>query len=147
GHGRGDVGDVPDLGREVVGHRVDGVREVLPGAGDAGHDGLTAEPSFGADLAGDARDLRGEAAELVFLRVDRFLQLQDLAADVACAPLRSFALGHGRRDLGDVADLGREVAGHQVHVLGQVLPDPADLAHFRLAAELAVGADLARHAR
>ena len=36
---------------------------------------------------------------------------------------------------------------HRVDALGQVLPHAGDLAHLRLAAELAVGADLARDAR
>ena len=39
---------------------VDRVGEVLPRAGDARHLGLTAELPFGADLARDARDFRGE---------------------------------------------------------------------------------------
>ena len=42
-------------------HRVDAVGQVLPGAGDAGHLGLAAEPALGADLARDARHLAGEA--------------------------------------------------------------------------------------
>ena len=41
---------------------------------------LTAELPFRADLARHARDLRGERAELIDHRVDRVLQLQDLAA-------------------------------------------------------------------
>jgi hypothetical protein len=36
---------------------------------------------------------------------------------------------------------------HRVHAFGQVLPHAGHLAHLRLAAELAVGADLAGHAR
>jgi len=31
---------------------LDVVGQILPGAGDAGHLGLAAEPAFGADLAG-----------------------------------------------------------------------------------------------
>ena len=37
--------------------------------------------------------------------------------------------------------------GHRVHVVGEVLPRAGDAPHLRLAAELALGADLARHAR
>ena len=48
---------------------------------------------------------------------------------------------------GDVAHLRGEVAGERVDVVGQVLPDAGDALHARLAAELAVGADLARDAR
>ena len=40
---------------------VDVVGQVLPGAGDARHLRLAAEPALGADLARDARHLAGEA--------------------------------------------------------------------------------------
>ena len=50
-----------------------------PGAADALDLGLAAEPAFGADLARDARHLGGERGELVDHRVDRVLQLEDLA--------------------------------------------------------------------
>ena len=56
-------------------------------------------------------------------------------------------LGHGRGHVGDVAHLRGEVAGHEVDRVGQVLPGAGDALHVRLAAELAFGADLARHAR
>ena len=55
-------------------------------------------------------------------------------------------LGDGGRHVGDVAHLAGEVAGHQVHVVGEVLPGAGDAAHLRLAAELAFGADFAGHA-
>ena len=56
-----DLGDAAHLGREVGGHEVHVVGEVLPGAGDALHLGLAAQLAFGADLARDAGDLGGEA--------------------------------------------------------------------------------------
>src|ERR671935_186565 len=77
-----DVGDVADLRGEVRRHEVDVVGQVLPGAGDAGHLGLTAELALGADLAGHPRHLRGEAVELVHHGVDGVLELQDLPPDV-----------------------------------------------------------------
>src|SRR6185312_2231576 len=141
------LGDVAHLRGQVVGHGVDRVGQVLPGAGHAGHDGLTAEAAFGADLAGDARDLAGEGAQLVHHGVDGFLELQDLAAHVGGDLLGEIARGHGDGDLSDVAHLGGEVAGHQVDVVGEVLPDAADLAHLGLATQPAFGADLAGHAR
>ena len=140
-------GDVAHLVGQVAAHRVDRVGQVLPGAGDAGHDRLAAELAFGADLARDARHFGGERAQLVDHRVDGLLQLQDLAAHVDGDLLRQVAAGDGDRDLGDVADLRRQVARHRVDAVGEVLPDAADLADLRLAAELAVGADLARDAR
>ena len=67
----------------LLGHEVDAVGEVLPGAGDALHVGLAAELALGADLAGDAGHLGGERAELVHHRVDGVLELEDLALHVA----------------------------------------------------------------
>src|SRR3989449_1774517 len=143
GHGRGDLADRPDLGREVAGELVDRVGQVLPRPADAADVGLAAELALGADLAGDAGHLAGEGVELVDHRVDRVLQLEDLAADVDGDLLAEVASRHGRRDVGDVADLAGQVAGELVDRVGQVLPRPADAADVGLAAELALGADLA----
>ena len=147
GDGGRHVGDVTDLRREVRRHRVHAVGQVLPGAGDALHIGLTAEPAFGAHFARDARHLAGEGVELVHHRIDGFLQLQDFAGHVHRDLLRQVAAGDRGRDVRDVADLRREVAGHEVHAVGQILPGAGDAGHGRLAAELAFGADLARDAR
>ena len=70
GDGRGHLGDVAHLARKVTGHEVHAVGEVLPRAGDAAHIGLAAELSFGAHLAGHARHLGGERAQLIHHRVD-----------------------------------------------------------------------------
>ena len=146
-HRRRHLGDVAHLGGQVGGQQVDVVGEVLPGAGDARHDGLTAELAFGADLARHARHLAREGAQLVDHRVEGFLEQQDLAAHVHGDLARQVAVGDGGGDLGDVAHLTRQVAGHGIDVVGQVLPGAGDAGHLRLAAELAFGADLARHAR
>src|SRR5207253_1408377 len=50
-------------------------------------------------------------------------------------------------DLGDTANLGREVGSHGVDIVGQILPGTGHALHFGLAAELAFGSDFARHAR
>ena len=60
-----DVGDVPHLVGEVVGHHVHVLGEPAPGAGDALDLGLTAEAALRADLVCDAGDLVGERGELV----------------------------------------------------------------------------------
>ncbi len=143
----GDLGDVTHLSRQIVRHEVDGVREVLPGAGDAAHVRLTAEPPLGADLASDARDLAGEGVQLIDHRVDGLLQLEDLAAHVHGDLPRQVAVGDRRGDLGDVAYLRRQVARHEVDVVRQILPGAGDTRNLRLPAELALGADLARDAR
>ena len=96
-----------------------------------------------ADLAGDAGDLAGEAVELVHHGVDGVLELQDLAAHLDGDLLREVAVRDRGRHLGDVAHLTGEVGRHHVDVVGEVRPGAGDAAHLRLAAELALRADLA----
>ena len=127
-------------------HRVDRVGEIFPGSGDAGHDRLDAKPAFGSDFARDARDFRSEGAQLFHHRVDGFFELQNFAADVDRDLARKVAIGHGDRDFRDVADLTREVGGHRVHVVGEVLPGAGNAGHVSLTAEFSFGADFARDA-
>src|SRR5207245_2064189 len=92
-----------------------------------------------------ATDFRGEGVQLVDHDIDGVLQLEDLALYFDGDLLGEIALLHGGGDVGDIAHLRRQVARHEVHVVGEVLPDTADAAHLRLAAELALGANLAGH--
>src|SRR5262249_21082853 len=147
GDGGGDVGDVADLRRQIAGHEVDAVGQVLPRAGDAGHLRLAAELPFRADLARDARHLPGERVQLALHRIAGRLALQNRAAHIHRDLARKVAAPHRGRHLGDVAHLGGEVAAHGVHRVGQILPGAGNARHDRLAAELALGADLACHAR
>src|SRR5262245_14180644 len=147
GDGGGHVGNVAHLAGEVRRHRVDVVGEILPSAGDAGHGGLSAQFPFGADFARDAAHFRGEPVQLVDHRVDGVLQLVNFTFDVDGDLSREVAAGDGGGDVGDVPDLTGEVRGHRVHRVGEVLPRAGDAGHDRLSAELALGADLARHAR
>ena len=142
-----DFGDVADLAGQVAGHRVDAVGEVLPGSGDARHHRLAAEPSLGAHLARDPRHLAGEGVQLIDHRVDRVLQLEDLAAHVDRDLAGKVASGDRRRHLGDVAHLAGQVGRHGIDAVGQVLPCPGDAGHLRLAAEPTLRADFAGHAR
>ena len=109
--------------------------------------GLAAELAFRADLARDAADFGRKRVELVDHRVDGVLQLENLSLDVHRDLARQVAARDGRRHARDVADLGREVRGHGVDRVGQVLPGAGDARHDGLPAELAVGADFARDAR
>ena len=143
GHGGGHLGDVADLGREVGGHRVHRVGEVLPRARHAGHRALSAELAVGAHFACHARDFRREGIELIDHRVDRVLQLQNLALGVGGDLPRKVSRGDGRSHFGDIADLGRKVRGHRVHRVGKVLPRAGHAGHFALAAEPPFGADFA----
>src|SRR5205823_5463761 len=126
---------------------VDIVGEVLPGAGDAGDLGLAAELALGADLARDAADLGGERVELIDHRVDRVLEREDLALDVDGDLAAEVAARDRGRDLGDVADLPTRRSCDLVDVVGEVLPGAGDAGDLGLAAELALGADLAGDAR
>src|SRR4029079_898972 len=128
-HGRRHLGDVPDLGGEVLRHRVDVVGQVLPGTRDTGDFRLATQLPFGADLTGHAGHFRGERAELVHHRVDRVLELEDFALHVDGDLLGEIALGHRGGDLGDVPDLGRQVARHRVDVVGEVLPRAGHALH------------------
>src|SRR5207248_834992 len=138
------LGDPAHLAGQVSGHAVDAISQVLPDPRHATHLRLTAELPLGADLAGDAGDLGGEAVELVDHRVDRVLELEDLPLDVDGDLLREFAVRFGCGDLGDLAHLVGEVSRHAVDVIGQVLPDPRHAAHDRLAPEPPLGAHFAR---
>ena len=111
--------DAAHLLGQVGGHDVHGVGQILPGAGDAGHLRLAAEQAFGADFARHAGDFRGKTVELIHHRVDGVFQLQNFALHVHGDLARKVAARHGRRHLGDVADLGGEVGGEQIDVVGQ----------------------------
>src|SRR5205814_2058132 len=59
---------------------------------------------------------------------------------------RQIAVGDGDGHIGDIADLAGQITGHRIHVVGQVFPGAGHATDFCLAAELAFGADLPRHA-
>src|SRR5207247_2020667 len=122
-------------------HEVDGVREILPRTGDAADVGLPAELSFRTDLTRDTSDFGGEGVKLIDHRVDGVLELEDLALDVDSDLLRQIAGGHGLGDLCDVADLARQVTGHEVDGVRQIFPGPCDAFDVGLPAELSFGAD------
>ncbi len=146
GHRRGHLGDGPHLVGEVGGQLVDVVGQVLPDAADFLGLRLAAELALDAHLAGHPGHFSGEGVELVDHGVDGVLQLEELALHVDRDLLAQVAVGHGGGHLGDVSHLAGQVAGHEVHVVGQVLPHPADLDGDRRGlTELALGADLAGH--
>ena len=148
GDGRGHVGDVADLAGEIGGHEVDVVGEILPGAGHARH----LRPGRRACLRCRPRaprgvTSRGEAVELIDHRVDGVLQLENLALHLD----------------GDLAATGRRLAtavvtsamlrtwpvrlvAIELTLSVRSFQVPATPCTCGLAAELAFGADLARHA-
>src|SRR6185436_2971602 len=138
-----NVGNIAHLGGEIAGHHVDALGEVLPNTAHVTDLSLAAELAFGADFTSDAGDFGGKGIELVDHRVDRFFQLKDLATHVDGDFFRQVTVGHGDGDVGNIAYLGSEIAGHDIDALGQVFPNPAHVTDLSLAAELAVGADFA----
>src|SRR5207248_910743 len=108
----GDLGDVADLAGQVAGHDVDVVGQVLPDSADTLYRRLSATRRSSAVLARDAGDFFGEGVQLVDHRVDGLLELEDLSADVDGDLLGEVAVLDCGRDLGDVADLAGQVAGH-----------------------------------
>ena len=134
--------DIPDLGRQVAAHHVDAVCQVLPSPSYPLNVRLPPESPFGANLPDNTCHLRSEGAQLIDHRIDRVLQLQDLALDIDGDLLRQIAVGHRFGDLGDVPHLGGEVASHEIHAIGQVLPRAGHPLNVRLAAQLPFGANL-----
>src|SRR5439155_66099 len=123
GDGGGHPRDVADLTCEIAGHVVDVVGQVFPGAGRPLHVRLAAQPALGTHLARHARDFGGEGVELIDHDVDGVLQLEDLALHLDRDLFGEVAFLHGGRDLGDIPHLRRQIARHEVHVVGKVLPD------------------------
>jgi hypothetical protein len=90
--------------------KVHGIREVLPGAGNARHHRLSAEaPSVPTSRATRVTSEANDA-QLIDHRVDGILELQDLAAHIDGDLLGQVAVGDRDRDFGDVANLVRQIA-------------------------------------
>src|SRR5207237_7766085 len=102
--------------------RLPAARELLSVPTRRSSDLLTAELAFGAHFAGHACHFRGEGTELVHHRIDRVLQLENLALDVDGDLARQIAGGDGGGDFGDVAHLAGEVGAHDVHRADEVFP-------------------------
>ncbi len=131
---------------QIAGHEVDRIRQVLPSAGHAAHVGLPAELAVRADFARHPRDFAGEGVQLVHHGVDGVLELENFAFDIDGDFLGEVAGGDGLGHVGNVAHLRSQIAGHEVDRVGQVFPSAGHAFDVGLAAELAVGAHLARHA-
>src|SRR5262249_52352558 len=117
-----------------------------PGPGHVADIGLTTQLPFRAHFTGHARHFRGKGAELVHHGVDDVLDLEDLAADIDGNLLRKVTGGDGGGHLGDVAELHRQVACHQLDIVSTDLPGAGHALDLRLAAELAFGAHFTGHA-
>ena len=90
-------------------------------------------------------EANAESCSTIVLMVSLSCRISPLHVDGDLAA-REIAARDGGGHVGDVADLAGEVRGHGVDVVGEILPGARHAGHLRLAAELAVGADFARHA-
>ena len=142
GHGRGHLGDIAHLRRQVDGHGVDRIGKVFPCACDVGHFGASAQLAFGADFTGHAEDFGSECVKLVDHRIDGVFQLENLALHVHRDLARQIASRYGRRHACDVPHLRRQVGRHCIDGIGQVLPRSGHTRHNCLPAEFAFGSDL-----
>src|SRR5207237_650211 len=142
---RHDASNTAHLVSQVRGHRVHVVSQVFPGSGDPAYIGLATELSFSSYFAGHDRPFRSERIQLVHHRVDGVLQFENFTLNVHGDLLRKISVRDGGGNFSDVTHLTREVAGHKVHVISQVLPGSGDAHYLRLSAEASFGAYLARH--
>ena len=106
-------------------------------------------PSFPSTPTAFATRVTCSAKELSVIGhvVDRVLELRFRPSRVDLELLREVAVGDGGDHLDDAAHLGGEVRGHEVDVVGQILPGAGDALDVGLAAELSLGADFLRDAR
>jgi len=116
-----------------------------------GNLGLAAELALGADLAGDARHLRGEHAQLLDHRVDDVGGLQELAAqrpavDIEFHGLQQVALGDGGDRAGHFTGRPQQVVDQRVDRAFHVGPGAAGESEPHALPGLAFAADDLSHA-
>src|SRR5438046_1189737 len=116
-----DFRDVAYLAREVAGHEVDVVRQILPGARNARHPGLSAEITFRAHFTRHARHFSSEAIELVHHRVDGVLEFKNFSLYVHGNFSGKVAFRDSRRHLCDVTNLRGEISGRAVERILEVV--------------------------
>ncbi|KAI3479879.1 hypothetical protein L1887_58027 [Cichorium endivia] len=142
GGGGGDLGKGTHLRGEVVGHDVDVVRNLAPGALDVLLLGLHAELALGAHFASDTRDFGGKEAELVNHVVDGVDQVEHLAGDGDGDLLGEVTARDGGGGVCDGSHLEGQIGSHGVDRVCEVLPGSANTEHRGAASELAFGTDL-----
>ena len=145
-NGRGDFGNGTHLRRQIRGELIHVIRERLPSTGGTRHARLTTQSPLHTHFAGHRRHLIGERGERLDHAVDRVGERGDFALRFHRQLALQIAVGDRRHDLRDTAHLAREVAGHRVHVIREILPRAGNAFHLGLTAELAFGTHFAGHA-
>src|SRR5205814_9043945 len=103
---------------------------------------LPAKFAFATYLAGHTRHFGGKRAKLIDHRVDRVLELENLALHIDSDFSREIAICYRRSHIGDVAHLRGQVSGHGIHRVSQIFPSPRHAADNGLTTEFAFGTHL-----
>jgi hypothetical protein len=103
---------------------------------------LTAELSFRPYLSRNPSHLGGKRTELINHRVDGVFQFEKFAFDIDGNFLRQIAVSDGAGDASNVTNLTGQVAGHQVYVIGEILPGTRQTSYGGLTAQIALRAHL-----
>src|SRR5207249_2131568 len=74
------------------------------------------------DFPRHARYFRCEQTELIDHRVDGVFERKNLSAHIDGDLFRQVAIRNSGSDFGDVTYLRREIPGHRIHTVGQILP-------------------------
>ena len=91
--GCGYGGDIAHLIRQITGHQIDVLRQILPCAGNAFHIGLAPEFAFCPYFPSNPCNLRCKGAELVYHRVDDFCSSQKVAFERSTFDFSRHVLG------------------------------------------------------
>src|SRR5262249_13692218 len=120
---------------------------IHPYTRDTYHARLAPEFALSAYLVGYACYFEGERIELIHHRVDGVLQVENFALHFDGDLPGEIAIGDrdGKRVV--MANLGRYIGGHEIDVVGQVLPGAGNAFHAGLAPELTFSSHFTRHAR
>ena len=146
-HCRRHFGDGAHLVGQIRGKQVDVAGQVFPSPGGTRHVCLSAQAALHTDFARDVGDLFGERCQRIGHVVDGLRQRRDFTLGHHGQLLAQATLGDCGHDFHDATYLVRQVCRHDVHRVGQVLPRSGDAGNLRLAAQLALGADLAGDTR
>src|SRR4029077_18583051 len=128
---------------QVGGQLVDVIGEVLPGARGARDAGLATQLALDTDFSGNGGDLLGEGRQRIGHFIDGVGESCDFALGFEDDVAAQVAVRDRGHDAGDPPHLVGQVTGHQVDTIGQVFPGARHAFHLSLAAQLALGADLA----
>ena len=139
------VCDVAHLVRQIACHEVHAVGQIFPGSRDTVHFRLSAQFSFGTHFARHTRHFRSERIQLVHHRVDGVLQFENFAFDVDRDLSSTSRRSRPQLSLPRCFAPGRQVAGHEVHAVRQILPGTSHALHICLSAQFPFRTHFPRH--